>query len=36
MRIVINFGNGKSVEAEGKDIPEFEKAVEWARYILKE
>lgn len=36
MRIVINFGNGKTVEAEGKDIPEFEKAVGWARIILKE
>jgi hypothetical protein len=26
MRIVINLGNGKTVEAEGKDIPEFEKS----------
>ena len=31
MRIVINFGDGKLVEAEGKDIPEFESAVRSVR-----
>ena len=35
MRIVINFGDGKLVEAEGKDIPEFESAVRSVREILR-
>ena len=35
MRILINFGDGKSCEAEGNDIPEFEKAVQMVREILR-
>jgi hypothetical protein len=35
MRMIVNFGDGKSIEVEGKDTTEFKFALDWAQSMLK-
>jgi hypothetical protein len=33
--MIVNFGDGKSIEVEAKDTTEFTFALDWARSMLK-